>query len=396
MITVVGAGIVGAACARALVRGGAAVRVIDARAPGTGASAEGMGHVLALDHDPPTLALSHRSLELWHALAPALPQSAEWSGAGTLWLARTPDELEHAWDEAEDLRNLGLTVERLDNDAARALEPCLSPALAGALRVADDRVVYPPVVAAWMLAQAREAGAEVITGVGVRSLEPANQGERVVLDDGRALECEAVVLATALGTGALLPADSPLRAAIRPRRGHLIITERLPTTGAPALAPLARLRHQLVELGYHDSVATRGATSVAFNLQPRSTGQLLLGSSRQDMDPSLPLAALKAIDADTLGRMVARAQPFVPALGQARALRSWVGLRPATEDGLPLIGPLPGRPRVVLAAGHEGLGITTSVATAELVAAALGRGHSALDPRPYLPERLLREASDAA
>ncbi|EDM77702.1 oxidoreductase, FAD-dependent, partial [Plesiocystis pacifica SIR-1] len=316
MITVVGAGIVGAACARALVRGGAAVRVIDARAPGTGASAEGMGHVLALDHDPPTLALSHRSLELWHALAPALPQSAEWSGAGTLWLARTPDELERAWDEAEGLRGLGLRVERLDNDAARALEPCLSPTLAGALRVADDRVVYPPVVAAWMLAQARESGAEVTTGVGVRSLEPADQGERVVLDDGRALECEAVVLATGLGTGALLPADSPLRAAIRPRRGHLIITERLPTAGA--LSPLARLRHQLVELGYHDSVATRGATSVAFNLQPRSTGQLLLGSSRQDMDPSLPLAALKAIDADTLGRMVARAQPFVPALGQAR------------------------------------------------------------------------------
>ena len=87
----------------------------------------------------------------------------------------------------------------------------------------------------------------------------------------------------------------------------------------------------------------------------------------------------------------------MPGLAGLRIIRSWTGLRPATPDGHPLIGPHPGRPGVWLAAGHEGLGITTCFATARLLAdQILGRA-SAIGVEPYLPARFaaLREAAHA-
>jgi len=114
-------------------------------------------------------------------------------------------------------------------------------------------------------------------------------------------------------------------------------------------------------------------------VQPRLTGQLLIGSSRElvGFDASLnpPLAA----------RMLARATAYVPGLRGLRAVRSWVGFRPATPDSLPLIGEW--EPGLYVAAGHEGLGITTSLGTARLVAdLVLGRTPP-IDPTPFDPRR---------
>ncbi len=66
--------------------------------------------------------------------------------------------------------------------------------------------------------------------------------------------------------------------------------------------------------------------------------------------------------------MLARARVYLPAVARLSAIRVWTGFRAATPDKLPLIGPDPGDPTLWLATGHEGLGITTSLATAELIA----------------------------
>ncbi|PRQ03901.1 Glycine oxidase [Enhygromyxa salina] len=373
---VIGAGIVGAACALWLARAGSRVRVLERDSPGVGATADGMGHLLVLDHDPTTLALTRRSLELWHALAPSLPREAEWGGAGTLWLAEDDDQLDHARARLEPLSASGWAAELVSAGQLRALEPCVAPSLAGALRVPGDRIVYPPVVAAWMLTQAQALGAELTQRAPVDRIERVGSGERIWLADGGAITAEHVVVAAGLRAAPLL-AEHGLAHAITPRRGHLLITT----------ATDLDLRHQLIELGYHDSVATRGETSVAFNLQPRATGQVLLGSSRHDGDDD------RSVDRGVLARMVARARGFVPGLDRQLALRTWVGLRPATADGLPLIGPLPDRPSLLLACGHEGLGITTSLATAELIVAGLTGAATTLDPLPLSPARLISAAA---
>ena len=102
---------------------------------------------------------------------------------------------------------------------------------------------------------------------------------------------------------------------------------------------------------------------MAFNLQPRPTGQLLIGSSRQFDNRE------RELDLPLLAQMLDRARHFVPALATLNIIRCWSGLRAASQDGNPLIGPHPTRRGLWLALGHEGLGVTTAPASAELLAA---------------------------
>jgi glycine/D-amino acid oxidase-like deaminating enzyme len=120
---------------------------------------------------------------------------------------------------------------------------------------------------------------------------------------------------------------------------------------------------------------------VAFNVQPRATGQLLVGSSRQvDVDS-------RDVDRAILRQMLDRCREYMPDLADVPAIRTWTGLRAATPDGLPLVGPWQKLPGVWLATGHEGLGITTSLGTAELVAHGLSGTGTRLDPLAFLPAR---------
>src|SRR5581483_5048688 len=91
-------------------------------------------------------------------------------------------------------------------------------------------------------------------------------------------------------------------------------------------------RHQLVELGYLTSAHVMTTESVAFNLQPRRTGQVLIGSSRELVGWDA------ALNHDLLRRMLRRAIEFVPRLSDLSVIRCWTGFRPATADKLPLIG----------------------------------------------------------
>jgi glycine/D-amino acid oxidase-like deaminating enzyme len=92
--------------------------------------------------------------------------------------------------------------------------------------------------------------------------------------------------------------------------------------------------------------------------------------------------------------MLRRAAEYLPALPELNAIRTWTGFRPASHDGLPLIGPAahfaqggPGTLPAWLAIGHEGLGVTTALGTARLLAAQMLSLPLPLDPAPYLPTR---------
>lgn len=370
---VVGGGIVGAACAEALACGGARVRVLEARRVAGVATAAGMGHILVLDDSDAQFALTQRSRELWDARADGWPRDVERDPCGTLWIAADDEELQHARAKEAWFRARGVVAEVVDGATLARLEPNLRPGLAGGLLVPGDSVVYPPNAARHLLAVARAHGAEVAEARPVRTIGDGY----VEREDGARLEADVVIAAAGLATPGLCAPDlCPPRFALTSKKGHLAITER------------ARgfVRHQLVELGYLKSAHGDALTSVAFNAQPRTTGQVLLGSSRQvgETDP--------AIEREVLARMVRRALEFLPGLSQLAVVRTWTGFRPSTADNLPVIGPLPSAPRTWLATGHEGVGITTALGTAELIADALFGRPPALDARPYAPARFLSAA----
>ena len=145
----------------------------------------------------------------------------------------------------------------------------------------------------------------------------------------------------------------------------------------------------MLELGYLKSAHGLDEDSVAFNVQPRRTGQLLVGSSRQ-FDVADP-----RVDRPILERMIDRACDYMPGLAGLSAIRVWTGLRAATPDSLPIVGPHPDHPGLYLATGHEGLGISTSLGTGELIAAQILGRPSPIPAEPYLPSRFARAEAHA-
>jgi glycine/D-amino acid oxidase-like deaminating enzyme len=244
----------------------------------------------------------------------------------------------------------------------RSIEPNLADDLAGALLVPEDAVVYPPTVALYLVRRAQQLGAQLLLGRTVRAVRDGV----VTMGDSSEIRAQRIIVALGAESATLMP-DLPLRK----RKGHLVITDRYP----------GYVHHQLVELGYLKSAHNLVGDSVAFNVQPRKTGQLLIGSSRQFG------AEGAEIDQHILSAMLQRAAVYLPGISALSAIRAWTGFRAATPDKLPLIGPHPLDPSIVLATGHEGLGITTSLATAELIADRLTHQNSAIASAPYAPSR---------
>jgi glycine/D-amino acid oxidase-like deaminating enzyme len=367
---VVGAGVVGAAVARALVKEGMRVEVLEAAFPGSGATAAGMGHVVVMDDSPAQLALTARSRALLLELAGRVPASCELDRCGTLWIAEDAEQLAAVRAKHALLAANGVASAVLDAAALARAEPGLRRGLAGALRVPDDLVVYPPAFARWLLDAQSGPRLRLRRGVEAGGLEP-----RAVMTTAGRIEADVVVNAAGAHAVRLTP-----QLPITPRKGHLVVTDRHP----------GFCRHQLVELGYLKSAHTMTAESVAFNVQPRRTGQLLIGSSRELVGWDA------AVNHRLLQQMLKRAVEFLPGLANLSALRVWTGFRPATEDRLPLIGrwePIDG---LWIAAGHEGLGITTALGTAELLRdLILGRAPT-LDPAPYAAVRGVGAATTVA
>jgi glycine/D-amino acid oxidase-like deaminating enzyme len=360
-IVVIGAGIVGSACAVEFSRIGMNVAQVDAFDPGLGATAAGMGHIVVMDDSPAQLHLTHYSRQLWDKLAPALPTSCEYRRTGTLWIAADHEEMEEIVRKHALYSENGVETEILDQAELRQMEPFLSRDMLGALSVPGDGVVYAPEVASMLSQMAFDAGMHRIVG------RVVSVGHGIVrLHDGMELKTRCIVLAAGEWSCDLIP-ELP----IKRRKGHLVITDRYP----------GMVQHQLVELGYLKSAHSMEADSVAFNVQPRSTGQLLIGSSRQYGSES------KAVDHQVIERMLSRAMLYMPSLRELSVLRMWTGFRAATPDKLPLIGPWSPDETIYLATGHEGLGITTALATASLLADQFAGREPSIALQPYLPQR---------
>src|SRR5262249_24346097 len=305
------------------------------------------------------------SQELWMQLASELPREVEFERTGTIWVAADEEEMTAVRGKFQYYNSRGVTAEMLEAAALAHAEPNLRSGLVGGLLVPQDAVLYPPVAGRWLAERALGRGATLI-----RQRVVAASGTALRLANGTTVNCGIAVNATGTWAPELTPGVE-----IKKRKGHLVITDRYP----------GFVRHQLVELGYLKSAHSLTSDSVAFNVQPRSTGQVLVGSSRQYG------AEHSAVDHFMVQAMVKRACDYIPALATMSAVRCWTGFRAATADKLPLIGPSVVDAKLWLATGHEGLGITTSLATAKLLVDQILGRRSAIPIEPYLPSRGARE-----
>ena len=362
-VVVAGAGIVGAACAAEFARARLRVALVEPTVIGGGATAAGMGHLAVMDDSEAQFALCRYSQLLWKDLAGRLPADVEYLDCGAIWVAADDDEMAEVHRKHGYYTQRGAPVQVLDQQSLREAEPNLRPGLLGGLLVQDDAVLYPPCAARFLVNEAQGHGAALLLGHKLVAF-----GEKTAtIENGTSLTADCIVLANGFAAGALTPTLQ-----MQPRKGHLLITDRYP----------GFLRHQLIELEYLKSAHSVTADSVAFNVQPRQTGQVLIGSSRQYGSDDA------RVDSQIMSAMLQRASEYMPGLRGLSVIRGWTGFRAATPDKLPLIGLCPGYQTVYLATGHEGLGITTALGTAKLLADLVLHRDSAIPREPYSPERM--------
>ncbi|MFF4756129.1 NAD(P)/FAD-dependent oxidoreductase [Streptomyces sp. NPDC002514] len=375
-LIVIGAGVVGAACAYYAARSGLSVTVIDRGAVAGGTTGASEGNLLVSDKEPgPELELALLSVRLWRELSGLLPPPIEYEAKGGLVVA--PDEASMAAlrDFAARQERAGVQVERVAGDRLRDLEPHLAPDLAGGFRYPQDAQVQPARAAAHLLRAAGGQGSggvrlrlgEEVTGV----LTGANEevrGVRTARGDVRA----PYVVNAAGSWGGALARLAGVGLPVLPRRGFVLVTEPLPRV----------VRRKVYAADYVADVASGSAglqTSAVVEGTP--SGPVLIGASRERVgfDRTLSVEALR--------RLAAQATRLFPVLAGVRAMRTYAGFRPYLPDHLPAIGPDPRVPGLLHACGHEGAGIGLAPATGLIIARVLSGAPLPLDIVPFRPDR---------
>lgn len=369
-VVVVGAGIVGAACAYYLTRAGARVVVLDAGPIAGGTSSAGEGNLLISDKLPgPELELMRHSLRRWEEIAGELGEDAiEYERKGGLMVAGSVAAMDGIVELAAGQRAAGVAVTELAGDQLDEYEPRLAAGLAGGAYYPQDAQLQPMLATGYLL-----RGLDVRCGTRVRGIETDGAGRVRGVRAGAALvRADAVVNATGVAGGELA-ATAGTRLPIEPRRGFLLVTE--PLAGSP-------IRHKVYGAEYVGGVASDDAGLQSSPVvEGTRAGTVLIGSSRERVgfDPGYPLAVLR--------RIAGAAVALFPFLARVRVLRAYRGFRPYTPDHLPVIGPDPHLAGLWHACGHEGAGIGLAPGTGALIAAQITGTDPELDPVPFVPAR---------
>ncbi|MFE4334752.1 NAD(P)/FAD-dependent oxidoreductase [Streptomyces sp. NPDC056831] len=372
-VVIVGAGVVGAACAYYASRSGLSVAVVDRGPVAGGTTGAGEGNLLVSDKVPgPELELALLSSSLWRQLSEELPPDIEYELKGGLVVAASEESLTTLSATAAGQRGAGVEAYHVTSDRLRDAEPHLAPNLAGGCHYPQDAQVQPALAAAELLRAAGRSGARLCPGeevVGIlRDRDGAVRGVRTARS-----ELRAPVVVNAAGTwGGDLAAMAGVDLPVLPRRGFVLVTEPLPRL----------IRHKVYAAEYVSDVSSGSAalqTSPVVEGTP--SGPVLIGASRErvgfDRTLSVPVIA----------RLASRAAALFPVLADVRVMRAYHGFRPYLPDHLPAIGPDPRVPGLFHACGHEGAGIGLAPATGLLIADAIAGRQAVLDLGPFAPDR---------
>jgi len=373
-VVVVGAGVVGAACAYYASRAGLAVTVVDRGPVGAGTTSRGEGNILVSDKGPgPELDLALWSRRLWLEIGADIGEEpVELERKGGLVVATSEPAMQSLAAFARDQQHAGVETVEVPAAGLGAHEPHLAPDLAGGVLYPQDMQVQPVAAAAALLAAARSQGASVRSGVQAVGLARDVQGAvtGLVTDHGT-LPTRAVVNAAGTWGGALserLGCPVP----VLPRRGFILVTEPLPRV----------VRHKVYSADYVENVASSDAgLETSTVVEGTQGGTVLIGASRERVGYD------DTFSREVVRRLAEQAVRIFPFLVGVRVLRTYHGFRPYCPDHLPVIGADPRVPGVFHACGHEGAGIGLAPATGRLLADLLSGAQPGVDPAPYSPER---------
>ncbi|MFI5802836.1 glycine oxidase ThiO [Streptomyces sp. NPDC051561] len=376
-VLVVGGGIIGLVTAWRAAGRGLRTALIDPE-PGGGAARVAAGMLAAvteLHYGEQTLlglnlASARRYPDFVAELEEATGLGTGYRACGTLAVALDADDRAHLRDLHALQRQSGLESEWLSGRECRRLEPMLAPGVRGGLRVDGDHQIDPRRLAAALLTACERAGVTVhrTTVTALRVVRDRAAG--ALLADGTELVADQVVLAAGSLSGQLAGVPDEVLVPVRPVKGQV-----LRLTVPPAYAPFLSRTVRAVVRGSH------------VYLVPRENGELVVGATTEELGWDT------TVTAGGVYELLRDAHELVPGITELPLTETRAGLRPASPDNAPLLGPtaLPG---LHLATGHYRNGVLLTPITGEVMAEVLTTGELIHEARPFTPRRFTSLPAD--
>ncbi len=358
-VVVIGGGIMGASIAYYGSKAGLDITVLEKKELASGTSSRCDGNILAIDKDPGfDSQMSLKSQMLVHELDKELEVSFEYRNPGSILVCENDAEMEAANQWVTKQQEVGLEFKMLDREDLRNESKYFADDLFGGLECKTDSTVNPYMMTYSMFHSAEKHGAKIHTNTEVKNVSKNETGQFVIETNNGTYTAKKVVNAGGVWAprlGAMMGLDIP----ILPRKGQLIVASRQQPVG---LRKVMEFGYLISKFGGERIVdADMEKYGVALVFEPTESQNFLIGSSREfgGFDTRVNHEVSKLI--------AKRAIRFYPKIADMTVIRTYAGLRPWTEDHLPIISRVEHIPGYFIAAGHEGDGISLAAVTGKLI-----------------------------
>ncbi|AEW55897.1 TPA: FAD-dependent oxidoreductase [Bacillus cereus] len=378
-VLIIGGGIIGCSIAYYTSKYGRDVTIIEKGEFVSGTSSRCDGNILAIDKDPGfDSQMSLVSQKLVTDLSEELEHSFEYRAPGSILVCESDEEMEAAQQWVNRQKEAGLPFRMLDRQDIRAESPFFADDLLGGLECATDSTVNPYLLAFSLLAESKKYGTKAINHTEVKEMKRDKDGSFIVETTNGTFTAKQVVNAAGVWApkiGQMLDVNIP----IEPRKGHIIVASRQQHVGCRKVMEFGYLISKFGGKRKVDALTEKYGVALVF--EPTESQNFLIGSSREFV------GFHTKINNEVIKCIANRAIRFYPKMADMMVIRSYAGLRPWTEDHLPIISRVEHIPDYFIAAGHEGDGISLAAVTGKVIEELLNEKETII---PIEPLRLSR------
>ncbi|GMR67871.1 NAD(P)/FAD-dependent oxidoreductase [Bacillus cereus] len=378
-VLIIGGGIIGCSIAYYTSKYGRDVTIIEKGEFVSGTSSRCDGNILAIDKDPGfDSQMSLVSQKLVTDLSEELEHSFEYRAPGSILVCESDEEMEAAQQWVNRQKEAGLPFRMLDRQDIREESPFFADDLLGGLECATDSTVNPYLLAFSLLAESKKYGTKAFNLTEVKEMKRDIDGSFIVETTNGTFNAKQVVNAAGVWApkiGKMLDVNIP----IEPRKGHIIVASRQEHVGCRKVMEFGYLISKFGGKRKVDALTEKYGVALVF--EPTESQNFLIGSSREFV------GFHTRINNEVIKCIANRAIRFYPKMADMMVIRSYAGLRPWTEDHLPIISRVEHIPNYFIAAGHEGDGISLAAVTGKVIEELLNEKETII---PIEPLRLSR------
>lgn len=378
-VLIIGGGIIGCSIAYYTSKYGRDVTIIEKGEFVSGTSSRCDGNILAIDKDPGfDSQMSLVSQKLVTDLSEELEHSFEYRAPGSILVCESDEEMEAAQQWGNRQKEAGLPFRMLDRQDIREESPFFAEDLLGGLECATDSTVNPYLLAFSLLTESKKFGTKAFNHTEVKEMKRDIDGSFIVETTNGTFTAKQVVNAAGVWApkiGEMLDVNIP----IEPRKGHIIVASRQQHVGCRKVMEFGYLISKFGGKRKVDALTEKYGVALVF--EPTESQNFLIGSSREFV------GFHTKINNEVIKCIANRAIRFYPKMADMMVIRSYAGLRPWTEDHLPIISRVQHIPNYFIAAGHEGDGISLAAVTGKVIEELLNEKETII---PIEPLRLSR------